>query len=151
MKNSLITSWLCVAACSSLLACGSSSSNGSGPSESGWAGTWKCNVTTDLVTPSGPPATGSFAEDFTVTEDSKGQIAVTPLQDAGTQCPMLATASGSTTAAVQADQTSGACVGAQGATYSGTLTLNGNSLTIDYDASGSTGGTFTEKATCTRQ
>jgi hypothetical protein len=83
-------------------------------------------------------------EDFAITEGSNGQITVTPVVDAGTPCSIAATESG-TTATVQSSQP----CDDPSATYGGTFTLNGNSLSWSYNGSGAS-GSFQEQASCTR-
>jgi hypothetical protein len=109
---------LSVLATVGLLAC----SSGGGNEPPSWAGTWSCSFV----------QTGTIADSWTelisVTAGANGSITITPIVDAGTPCSWAATTSGSTGTFA----TSQPCSVGDG-TFSGTLTLSGNSLT--YDAS----------------
>jgi hypothetical protein len=121
----------------------------SGSSKSGWAGTWTCTYSlVDVIDSTGGSNTFDHdgTEDLSIAQASNGDITLTPIDDSGGACGIVATTSGDT-ATFKADQT------CDSYTYGGTLTLNGDTLTImetESLALDSTDQNSTEQATCKR-
>jgi hypothetical protein len=123
-----------VVAAVGLLACGDG-----GGSPAGWTGTWSCSfVVTGL-------AADSWTGLISVTAGSNGSITITPITDSGTPCSWAATTSGSTGTFASSQPCS-----VPNGTFSGTLALNGDSLTYSASWTDPYGG-GSEHADCTRR